>query len=243
MRTTRPDVVVHTVALTDVDACERDPGAAYAVSVLTTLHLADALAALPGDPMLVYISSDQVYSGRGPHRESEASPLNAYGAVKHAGELAAACVRRHLVVRTNFVGHSRGGRPSYTDWLEGAAREGRTIRVHPDAAFSALALPDLVELLAEMIERELVGTFNLGSRGGMRKLDFARAVAGAVAADGDSLVVEDRTDDPSRAPRALDLVLDVGRAEAALERALPSMADCVAHVVAELIPARTADGS
>lgn len=228
-----PDVVVHTVGLTDVDACERAPGAAYATSVLTTLNIADWLRQEHPEAVLVYISSDQVYSGPGPHDESRLRPANAYGAAKHAGELAAARVPRHLVIRTNFVGRSQGVRASYSDWLLDAARRGEAIRVDPAAQFSALHLRELVALIAEAIEVGLVGTFNVGSRDSLHKLEFARAVAETAEAGAGALVVPADAAAPGRAPRESDLRLDVARAEAALGHALPTMADCLAAVADE----------
>jgi len=228
-----PDVVVHTVGLTDVDACERVPAPAYATSVLTTLNIADWLCGERPGALLVYISSDQVYSGSGPHDESSPRPANAYGAAKHAGELAAARAPRHLVIRTNFAGRSHGARASYSDWLLGAAGRGETIHVDPVAQFSALHLRDLVVLIAEAIELGLAGTFNVASRDGLHKLDFARAVAETAQPGAGRLVVPADAAVPGRAPRATDLRLDVGRAETALGHALPTMADCLAAIAAE----------
>lgn len=228
----RPRAVVHTVALTDVDACERDPGTAFALAAATTHTIATWLAAHEPDALLVYVSSDQVYAGTGPHHEERTQPLNTYGQSKRAGELAAAQAPRSLVLRTNFFGHSEM-RASYTDWLALAVREGREIPVDPAAAFSALHLADLVALLAAAVDEGIEGTFNLAAHDSMRKLDFARAVAGIVAEAGTTLVVE-LAGDPQRAPRPLDLRLDVSRIEGALGRRMPSMADGLERVRAEL---------
>lgn len=228
----RPQVVVHTVALTDVDACEREPGLAFALAAATTHNIATWLAAHEPGALLVYVSSDQVYGGAGPHAEDRTQPLNTYGQAKRAGELAAAEAPRNLVLRTNFFGHSEM-RASYTDWLARAAREGREIPVDPAASFSALHLADLVSLLAAAVEMDLEGTFNLAAHDSMRKLDFARAVAGLATEEGATLVVELQPD-PGRAPRPLDLRLDVSRIEAALARRMPSLADGLERVRAEL---------
>jgi dTDP-4-dehydrorhamnose reductase len=228
-----PAVVVHTVGLTDVDACESAPAAAYATSVLTTLNVADWIRVERPEALLVYISSDQVYSGPGPHDESRPAPANAYGAAKHAGELAASRAPRHLVLRTNFVGRSGGARASYSDWLLAAARRGEAIPVDPAARFSPLHLRDLVALIAEAIELGLDGSYNLASRDGIHKLEFARAVAETAEPGAGELVVPADAATPGRAPRESDLRLDVARAEAALGHALPEIADCLAAIAAE----------
>ena len=62
-----------------------------------------------------YVSTDQVYSGTGLHREDVVGPVNVYGLVKHSAELASALAPRHLILRTNFYGRSHGARPSFSD--------------------------------------------------------------------------------------------------------------------------------
>jgi dTDP-4-dehydrorhamnose reductase len=228
----QPRVLVHTVALTDVDACERDPGAAFAIAAGTTDNIATWFARSAPDALLVYISSDQVYGGEGPHREERTQPLNTYGQSKRAGELAAAQAPRYLVLRTNFFGHSEM-RPSYTDWIAATIRSGEELKVDPTSQFSALHLTDLTGLIADAVERKLEGTFNLGARDSMRKLDFARSVASLAAPGGESNVgvLEAAAD---RAPRPLDLRLDVSRIEAALGRPMPTMSDGLDRVATDL---------
>jgi dTDP-4-dehydrorhamnose reductase len=228
----RPRAVIHTVALTDVDACDRDPGAAFAVSVATTHNLASWIAAKSPETVFVYISSDQVYAGEGPHREERTQPLNTYGQSKRAGELAAAQAPHHLVLRTNFFGHS-DRRPSYTDWIASTVRDGNDVLVDAASIFSALHLDDLTALVAASVERGLDGNFNLGAHDSIRKLDFARAVAELATPGGGSQVGTLATS-ADRAPRPLDLRLDVSRIEAALDRTMPTIADGLARVATEL---------
>jgi dTDP-4-dehydrorhamnose reductase len=223
----RPRVVIHTVALTDVDACERNPGAAFAISAGTTDHLATWLAQSAPDALLVYVSTDQVYGGEGPHAEERTQPVNVYGQAKRAGELAAAQAPRHLILRTNFFGHSEM-RPSYTDWIATTVREGKDVRVDPSSSFSALHLADLTRLLALAVDRQLEGTFNLGAHDSMRKLEFARSVAAATMPGGEERVGPLEAA-PGRAPRPVDLRLDVSRIEAALGESMPTMSDGVAR--------------
>src|SRR5438045_4052679 len=63
-----PDWIVHAAAMTDVDACERDPARAHAVNALGCANLA-AAAARTGSRLLV-VSTDYVFDGRrGRYRE------------------------------------------------------------------------------------------------------------------------------------------------------------------------------
>jgi len=82
----RPDLVLHAAAWTDVDGAEADPQAAAAVNVAGTAH-----AAALGAPLVAF-STDYVFDGRKgePYVESDGpNPLSAYGRTKLHGEAAA----------------------------------------------------------------------------------------------------------------------------------------------------------
>ena len=77
----RPDVIIHTAAVSDIGACEMDPEASYAANVLLPVLLAKAR----GTSRLICFSSDQVYSGsggEGPYTETDAMPSNTYARQK-----------------------------------------------------------------------------------------------------------------------------------------------------------------
>src|SRR5262245_13469431 len=76
LRELRPDAVINLVALTDVDQCERDLAAAYRSNVEVTANVAAAIAEAAPGCHLVQISTDQLYSGSGPHAEDSVAPVN-----------------------------------------------------------------------------------------------------------------------------------------------------------------------
>jgi dTDP-4-dehydrorhamnose reductase len=82
----RPELVLHAAAWTDVDGAEADPQGAAAVNVAGTAH-----AAALGAPLVAF-STDYVFDGRKgePYVESDGPhPLSAYGRTKLHGEAAA----------------------------------------------------------------------------------------------------------------------------------------------------------
>lgn len=73
------DVIIHTAAISDIGACERDPEGSYTANVLLPIYL--ARAASEEKIKLVCFSSDQVYSGHGeggPFSEEMVKPSNLY---------------------------------------------------------------------------------------------------------------------------------------------------------------------
>ena len=72
LATARPEVIVHTASMTEVDACERSPEAAWAGNTLAAAHVAGHARA--SGAHLVHVSTDYVFDGQeGPYDE-EARP-------------------------------------------------------------------------------------------------------------------------------------------------------------------------
>lgn len=169
----RPEIIINLVALTDVDRCEMHPHEAYLLNVKPIQNICAWILANDQKCHLVHISTDQVYDGKGPHAEGELTIRNHYAMSKLAGELATAAVPT-TILRTNFVGRSlREGRISFTDWLHGALRGTAPITVFDDVMFSPLAIRTLCDCIERSIHERPLGIFNLGSRDGMSKADFA----------------------------------------------------------------------
>ena len=71
----QPDLIIHTAAVSDISACERDPGGSRRANVEIPVWLART------GVKCVMFSTDQVYSGcdgEGPYSEEETAPSNLY---------------------------------------------------------------------------------------------------------------------------------------------------------------------
>jgi dTDP-4-dehydrorhamnose reductase len=172
-----PEVIVNLAALTNVDECERNPQLAYLENVRIVENLAKWIQKKANACHLVQLSTDQVYDGVGPHKEGNINLTNYYGFSKYAGELAAATVSS-TVLRTNFFGQSQCSvRTSLSDWLVQALTKGESITVFDDVRFSPLNLAYLVEMIELVVVKRQQGIFNLGSKDGISKSDFAFLLA------------------------------------------------------------------
>ncbi len=172
-----PELIVNLAAYPYVDECERNPQLAYLANVRIVENLAKWIKNSSNSCYLVQISTDHVYDSTGPHKEGDIILTNFYAFSKYAGELAAATVPS-TILRTNFFGPSQcQTRRSVSDWVVQSLIQGDPITVYDDVRFSPLTLKRLVELVELAIVKRQRGVFNLGSRDGMSKADFAYTLA------------------------------------------------------------------
>lgn len=195
----RPEVVVHAAAWTDVDGCARQPELAMARNGAATGTLAEACADRGLD--LIVVSTNEVFDGRrtdgrGYRPTDPTNPINAYGASKLAGELAAlqAYGREGRADGNRAVGGRRSGGTLgivRTAWLFGppgndfpakilvaAERANATdepLRLVADEIGSPTYSVDLAEAIAGLIGGAAIdGVHHLVNDGAVSRADWAR---------------------------------------------------------------------
>ncbi len=228
LRDLRPDVVANLVALTDVDQCEQDLAAAYRSNVQVVADVAAAIDDAATGSHLVSISTDQLYSGPGPHHEDAVGPINVYALSKYAGELCALKAPAATVLRTNFVGRSMAY-PSkgLSSWLFTTLSSKNRLTAFSDVFFSPLDMRSLSACVARVIAQPQSGVFNLGSRGGCSKEHFAREFARICSLDASLIDSGSVATARLKAPRPGDMRMDVTRFERQFGVQLPSTSDVI----------------
>ncbi|MEG3618546.1 SDR family oxidoreductase [Magnetovibrio sp. PR-2] len=220
----QPKIIIHTAALTDVDACERDQESAKRHNAHVVENLADL--ASKHEAKLVYLSTDQVYSGESDSNSESrpAHPINAYGKTKLEGEAFASKTQNHLIFRTNMFGPSRTpGRQSLSDFFIGKLKMGDELVLFNDMYFSPLHMKTLSQFVVEAIQKGLTGVYNLGSRNGLSKQAFCLSLAEHLGLEPVQYRSVSGRDIEGRAPRPSNLCLDVSRIETDLGMQMPTL--------------------
>jgi len=161
----KPDWILHTAGLTDVEKAEVKPLEAYRVNALGARNM--AVAAFENGSGLVYYSTDYVFDGTQdrPYREWDpVNPLNEYGRSKLAGE---SFVRSHcplhLIVRTSWLFGS-GGSHFVRKILDLAQRKER-LDVVIDQRGSPTFSTDLAYMTLCLVEGGKMGTYHVTNSG------------------------------------------------------------------------------
>jgi GDP-4-dehydro-6-deoxy-D-mannose reductase len=246
------DAVIHLAAVASGREAREDPGRAWAVNAAGTARLAEELAhardAHGGDPLLLAVSTGEVYGGADtPRAHAEGDPpdpRSPYAASKVGAEIAAREVARRLGLRLVIArpfAHTGPGQtalyvaPAFAHRLRAARRSGaRTVRTgNLEPVRDILDVRDVVEAYVALLERGASGSvYNVARGEGVSLRELFGTLARLVGVEAEPVV------DPALA-RTSDipyLVGDAARLRAAtgwspaipLERTLRDLIDAQA---------------
>ena len=172
----RPDVVIHCAAYTDVDGCVRDSALAYRVNALGTQNV--ALACLASAAAMVHISTNEVFSGDSPNGYEEWMPLtprNPYGRTKAAAEHHVQSILNRLyIVRTAWL-FAPGGH-NFIHTILKLARENGSVRVVADEIGNPTYAHDLAEAISNLISTGQYGIYHFVNASACSRYIFAREI-------------------------------------------------------------------
>ena len=215
----RPEVVIHTAAMTNVDACELDPGACHLQNVEATRFLVDAAREL--DSHFIFLSTDFIFDGKaGPYREEdEPAPLSVYGRSKLEGErlVQESGLPRWAIARTIIVFGTAPGlsRSNVVLWAKQALEKGDPIRVVDDQWRMPTLAEDLADGCIRIARQGATGIFHLSGPDGMSILELVERVGAFFGLDTTMVtpVKSDTLGQPARRPPRTGFVLDKARRE------------------------------
>lgn len=178
VRRVRPDFVVDTAALHDVDRCEEDRERAWQINAAATAALASTAHALGA--RYLFISTDFVFDGaRGQYRESDLpAPVNYYGVTKAAGEKGTLDADGgNQVVRPSVIYGWDSTRMNFATWLLTSLRDGKEVRIVTDWFGSPTWADDLAGGVLRLLKIPIGGVFHLAGPDRLSRYEFALRLA------------------------------------------------------------------
>ena len=176
----QPDSIIHTAAMTNVDACEAERAKCYALNVQSVKNLVDVCGRR--DIQLVHLSTDFIFDGEnGPYtEEAEPNPLSYYGETKLESELIlknSSC--RWAILRTIIVYGvvNDMSRSNIVLWAKGALEKGEPIHVVNDQWRMPTLAEDLAACCLLAVKKNASGVFNVSGKDLMSILEIVERVA------------------------------------------------------------------
>lgn len=176
----KPDIIIHTVAISEPDLCESDREEAWKVNVEGTRNIASACSR--NDSRLIYISTDYVFDGKkGDYTEDdEPRPVNYYGLTKLKGEkIIRSELTNHLIIRVPiFYGfNDEEDRPSSVTRIISKLRSGEEVYVDDDQIRYPVWIDDLALVINELIKRNARGTYQFNGKEPTTKYQWTLKIA------------------------------------------------------------------
>jgi dTDP-4-dehydrorhamnose reductase len=206
----RPDVVIHTAALSRVADCYRDPALAQQTNVAATVHLAK-LCQVSGTRLL-FTSTDMVFDGeKGNYNEDDLpQPLSVYGQSKWAAEQAISSFSPILIVRLSLLFGSSllPERPTFFEQQAASLRQGEPIRCFTDEWRTPLPLQEAAKSLLALAVSPVTGLLHVGGPERLSRYEMGLRLARPLGVSEKLVLPITRADMTAPEPRPRDVSLD-----------------------------------
>ncbi|MBM4150498.1 MAG: dTDP-4-dehydrorhamnose reductase [Ignavibacteria bacterium] len=175
----RPDFIINTAAMTNVDGCEIQRQEAWFSNVTFVEQL--ARLSLIVESHLIHFSTDYVFDGaKGPYTEQDQpNPICYYGKSKLAGENAV--LKSHVnntVIRTNVVyGLTTNDQSDFVQWVIKCHEAKQTMNIVDDQLSNPTLTDDLALSVKRIIEKKRCGLYHIGGNTYCNRYEFSLEIA------------------------------------------------------------------
>lgn len=180
----KPEVVVHSAAMTDVDGCESHSKEALAINGRGSGNIAAACREY--DARLIAISTDYVFEGNlgRPYRESDpAEPVTQYGISKLEGEkLISSLCPDHLILRIAWL-YGPGG-PSFVHTISRLLKlDGEPLKVVEDQLGNPTSTDAVAGAVIDYLDKPIAGIVHCTCEGEASWFQFASEIKKIMSSD------------------------------------------------------------
>jgi len=176
----KPDVVINTAAMTNVDLCEENKSECDALNVEAVQYLTDACEKM--DAHLIQISTDFIFDGEdGPYKETDKpNPLSYYGLSKLKSEnilKQSNCdwtILRTIIVFGVGENLSKG---NIVLWAKGALAKGDPLNIIDDQFRAPTLAEDLADICILAAKKKAFGIFNASGKDIMSIYEIVERIA------------------------------------------------------------------
>ncbi len=180
LREQKPEVVINTAAMTQVDQCETERDACWLANVTAVNFLVQACEEIGAK--LIHVSTDFIFDGsNGPLSEdAQPGPVNYYGESKLAGEeIVKQSKINWAIVRTVLVYGITAdlSRSNIVLWVKKNLEEGKTINVVNDQWRTPTLAEDLAKGCYLVATKKATGIYHISGEEMMTPYDIAMKTA------------------------------------------------------------------
>lgn len=171
----KPDVIINTAAITNVDGCENNIELARKVNAFGAGVMARAAASVGAE--LVHISTDYVFAGDSPvpYKETDApNPQSAYGLTKYEGEKEVEKYEKHYILRTAWLYGPHG--KNFVKTIMRVGSDKGEVSVVTDQKGNPTSTFELIRIIDSVITKGEYGIYHATCNGFCSWNEFTREI-------------------------------------------------------------------
>lgn len=209
----KPDVVVNTAAMTNVDQCESEKAACQKLNVDAVQYITQACE--QHNCFLVHLSTDFIFDGKqGPYTEDgEPNPISFYGQSKlDAERIIEQSKTRWSILRTVLVYGivPNMSRSNIILWVKNSLESGKNIKVVTDQWRTPTLAEDLAMGCYLVAKNKSEGVFNISGKDMLTPYDMAIKTASYFGLDQSLIARADSStfSQPAKRPEKTGFIID-----------------------------------
>ena len=209
----RPDVIMNTAAMTNVDACENEKEKCLKLNVEAVANLVKICEKLSA--RLIHLSTDFIFDGeKGPYREEdEANPLSFYGSSKYEAEKILQQSKIDWTILRTIIIYGivdNMSRSNVVLWAKDALEKGQSINVVDDQFRSPTLAEDLADACISAAMKGATGIYHVSGREIMSILELVHKIADFYGLDKSliSPVKSSSLNQPAKRPPYTGFIID-----------------------------------
>lgn len=209
----KPNVIIHTAAMTNVDQCETEKELCWQMNVNAVEYLVNACK--PIDCLLIHLSTDFIFDGeKGPYDENASpNPISYYGESKLAAEqIILASNIRWAIARTVLVYGivDDMSRTNIILWVKKSLEDGKKINVVTDQFRTPTLAEDLAMGCWLIADNEATGLFNISGKDFLTPYEMAIKTAEFFGLDQSLIAMADSStfSQPAKRPPRTGFIID-----------------------------------
>lgn len=215
---TRPDVIIHLAAITNVDLCETQKDLATKINVKATAVLAEQASKIGA--FFLYVSTDYVFDGeKGMRKESDnPGPIDHYGKSKLEGEkVVQEIATKWCIARTSTPYGIHPKKKCFPIFIAENLQAKHPLDIITDQYTSPTYVPNLSRMLIEIASRKIHGILHVAGATRISRYDMAEMITEKLNLDKKLLRPASMDTINWTAKRPKDSSLDISKAASILK--------------------------
>ena len=190
----KPDVIIHTIAFSNVDYCETNKKEADELHVECTEEIARISSKI--NSKLIYVSTDWVFgdSKRKFSEEDNPNPVNHYGKTRqNAEKIVLRYSNKNVIIRPAVI---YGWHPNskFTNFVLKNLQGKKQVFAYTDQFQTPTLVDDLVNAVKKIIQLDKIGIFHTVGSSCSNRFEFAKIIAKQFCLD-ENLIIQSTTDE------------------------------------------------